>query len=129
MEQTLISQWDRNKENLRKSFEQDAPGSYDDIFKRLFETVLSDKLYQVEKITVIDDGDYQGTRIFVIPEAAYQPCGSDYLVGTVSYGSCSGCDTFYAIQGEGSSKKATKSQIDQYMTLALHFIQELKPLV
>lgn len=128
MEKKLVEQWDKNKEFLRSRFEARNPDSYDDIFKQLFEVVLTDEKYQTDKITVIDDGDYQGTRIFVIPKQTYQPSGYDYLVCEVGYGSCSGCDTYEAICSESYEDKPTEDQVTQFMTLALHMLQGTKPL-
>ena len=129
MNKELVSQWNKNKELLRASFEEKAPESYDDIFKRLFEVVLIDKKYSTDKITVIDDGDYQGTRIFIIPDDSYQPSESDYLVCAVSYGSCSGCDTFQSIMGDQwGEEKLSEEQVKDLMMLALHMVQGTKPL-
>lgn len=129
MIQELVAQWEQNKEKLRESFVRVAPSSYDDIFTRLFLEVLTDKKYETTQITTIDNGDHQGTRIFIIPEDTYQPCENDYLVCGVSYGSCSGCDTFEGIISDGSyGEKLTEGQLNDLMTLALHMVQSLKPL-
>lgn len=130
MEKELIDQWEKNKAALKQSFEAEGPSSYDDIFKRLFEVVFTDDKWQTDKITTIDDGHYQGTRIFIIPKDCYQPSETDYLVCSVGYGSCSGCDTYEAIASEqwDDEKPLTESQLSQYMSLALHMVQGTKPL-
>lgn len=76
-----------------------------------------------ELVHEIDDGDYQGTLVYVIGAEGYQP--SDYWVVKVEYGSCSGCDTLEAIRGY-SDEAPDEQQVNDYMTLCLHIIQNMK---
>jgi hypothetical protein len=121
----IIAQWNENKGKLEDHFRTGHPGSYKSIVESLFKMVISG--YDVERITVIDDGDYQGTQIFIIPENGYQPSVGDYIMTYSYYGSCSGCDTLQGIS-EYSSEAPTKEQVKDYMTLALHLVQKLRPL-
>lgn len=124
----IVQQWENNKEILREEFKKTCPASYREIVESLFKLVLTSKDYDVDKMTVIDDGDYQGTKIYIIPEKTYQPSESDYLMTAVSYGSCSGCDTLEAIKSDNYEDTPTEDQVNQFMTLALHIIQDIKPL-
>lgn len=94
---------------------------YGTIVKSLFTLVI--KGYDTERIHEIDDGDWQGNYIYLIPKDTYQPLGSDYLVTQVSYGSCSGCDTIEGIR-QYDSGLPNEEQIKEYMTLALHLVQQ-----
>lgn len=137
----FIKAWDKNKELLLKEFEKQSPDSYEDIVKRLVNTVINPYLIEhteleypmsaglrINDMTVIDDGDYQGTTIYVIPFDTYQPETSDYVFTNNYYGSCSGCDTFlgieedYDLYDENDKKAAAK----EFQTLALHLLQSFK---
>lgn len=104
MIEKFVKVWDDRNEDLRIKFSQERPESYDGIVKAVIQ-MLHDGLEGVwssdkpdpERIHVIDDGDYQGTRVYVIGACGYQP--SSYWSYLCYYGSCSGCDTFQAIQG------------------------------
>lgn len=114
------------QEQLLAKFKQKHPDKYGDIVKTVIEIICRDGKYDepdAARITTIDHGEYQGTLVFVIGAAGYQP--SDYWYVTVSYGSCSGCDTLEAIREYGD-EPPTDAQAKDYMTLALHIVQGLK---
>ena len=106
-----VKQWDENKGLLQKSFEDKLPESYEDIYKRLFQLVVTNpslsysKEWNWKTYKLIDDGDYQGHQIFVLASNVYQPSLWDYIFTDVAYGSCSGCDTFEWIEYSGKSKE------------------------
>lgn len=131
MIQEIIKQWDENKgklENYFKSTKQNEYSqSYLDIIKKIFELVLTEKQYQLDRITVVDDGDYQGTQIFLIPENTYQPSANEYIITHTYYGSCSGCDTLQGIGGY-SDEIPSENEVAEYMTLALHLVQKMSKL-
>ena len=78
------------------------------------------------RIHEIDDGDYQGTLLYVIAADCYQP--NDYWYVRVYYGSCSGCDTLMATRDMTSwdDPVPNQAQVEAYMTMALHIVQNLK---
>lgn len=120
----FVDAWDSRKQEVREKFEQKHPGSYEDIVQAVV-SILGGEYGAPDpaRITCIDHGHYQGTLLFVIGAEGYQP--DDYWYVKVNYGSCSGCDTLQAIC-EYSSVPPTDSQVDEYMTLALHIVQGLK---
>lgn len=125
----FVDRFTDKQNELRKVFAAGHPESYEDVVKAVV-SVLSDEneYYQnpdPDRIHVIDDGDYQGTLVFVIAETGYQP--SAYWATVVGYGSCSGCDTLQAIRGYEEELPDDK-QISDYMTLALHIVQNMKAL-
>jgi hypothetical protein len=130
----FVKQWDARKHLLEEWLKENQPSDYDDIYKKLFELVITEPLDKYadcwgwDRFTVIDDGHYQGNRIFILCNDRYQPDLTDYIFTEVDYGSCSGCDTFEHIRylAGWDSKKNTEEQVDQYMTLALHMVQETK---
>jgi len=125
----IISQWDKNKGKLEEYFKNTKQSEFSDsylsILKKIFELVLTDEEWQLDKITEVDDGDYQGTLLFIIPKDTYQPSVGDYLFTSVSYGSCSGCDTLQGI-GSYDDEIPNENQVAEYMTLALHLVQQMK---
>lgn len=131
MLQDIIKQWDTNKNKLEDYFrttrQEEYANEYLSIVKKIFELVLAEKSYQLDKITVVDDGDYQGTQIFLIPEDTYQPSADEYIITNTYYGSCSGCDTLQGIN-EYSYELPSESQVSEYMTLALHLVQKMSRL-
>lgn len=120
----FVAAWDSRKQEVREKFEQKHPDSYDDVVRAVV-SILGAGYGAPDptRITCIDHGEYQGTLLFVIGAEGYQP--SDYWYVKVYYGSCSGCDTLQSICGY-SSDPPTESQVDEYMTLALHIVQGLK---
>lgn len=129
----FVKQWDENKHLLEAWLKENKPSSYEDIYKKLFELVVTKPNgygdeWNWERFTTIDDGDYQGNMIFVLCSDQYQPYLDDYIFTEVSYDSCSCCDTFEHIQDLewGNNEKNTEEQVKQYMTLALHMVQETK---
>lgn len=99
--------------------------NYLTIVKKIFELVLTDEEYQINKITVVDDGSYHGTQIFLIPKKTYEPSVEDYLITHTYYGSCSGCDTLEGISCYDDGLPS-ESKISEYMLLALHLVQKMK---
>ncbi len=122
----FVDLWDKRKEDVRKMFEQGHPEDYMEIVKNVVSILKTDEYGSIdpERIHQIDDGDYQGTLLFVIAEDSYQP--SNYWYVKVEYGSCSGCDTLEGIRCYDWNDTPSKDQVDDYMTLALHIVQELK---
>lgn len=115
------------KDHLRKVFEEKHPSDYIDIVKTVVK-LLNENLSCYEKpdpdrIHEINDGDYQGTLVYIIGAQGYQP--SDYWATKVYYGSCSGCDTLEGIR-EYSEDKPSEQQVEDYLTLCLHLIQQMK---
>ena len=128
----IAKEWGNNKNNLEEYFKNNIQDkychSYLDILKKVFELVLIEEEYDLEKITQVDDGDYQGTLIFLIPKKTYQPSVDDYLITSVNYGSCSGCDTLQSIHEYDYERLPGEQEISSYMLLALHLIQKMKTL-
>jgi hypothetical protein len=123
---SFVKQWEAKKDTLRAKFAAAHPEDYAAIVKGVVELLDSDDYYESpdsERVHQIDDGDYQGTLVFVIGAKGYQP--SEYWYVKVGYGSCSGCDALENIRSY-SGVSPTQSQIDDYMTLALHILQGIK---
>lgn len=139
----FVKAWDKNNKLLLKDFEKQSPTCYKDIVEKLVKIVINPYLEEhteleypmddgldIDNMTVIDNGDYQGTTIYVIPFDTYQPETNDYVFTNNYYGSCSGCDTFEAIESdfnlwddEGADKKGAAKE---FHTLALHLLQSFK---
>jgi len=124
MIQEYIDKFQEIKPKLLKQFEENEPDSYKDILVQTIEMMFPDSDYNepnISELTVLDHGDYQGTQVFIMPESGYQP--NDYFVVKVSYGSCSGCDTYEAYSTYGDDPKRSAPEM---LTMALHMIQSLK---
>lgn len=127
MIESFIKSWYDRKHLVEEQFRKELPHSYEDIVKAVVPILkVDEKTYgedpDPERICEIDHGHYQGTLVYVIAEQGYQP--STYWAVTVSYGSCSGCDTLDGILSDYTLDE--DEQINQLMTLALHIVQELK---
>ena len=127
----IISRWDENNEKLKEYFkntkQSDYCQSYLSILKAIVKTILPDENISSE-IIEIDHGEYQGTLIFILHKEEYQPSESDYFITSVSYGSCSVCDTLQAISVYHDDMLPTEEQVGEYMSLALHMVQKMKSL-
>ena len=132
----FVPQFDANREEIKRKIREAKEPSYHDLFRFVVEAIsecVPDGCWREgldpERITRIDDGDYQGTLVFIVGEQGYQP--DRYYGTTVSYGSCSGCDTIQAIGGpeydwkEDSYGELSEEQIEDYFTLALHMFQRM----
>jgi hypothetical protein len=128
MIQKFIDKFMSSKDAIRAKYAEKHPDNYAELFRVVIEALNPDDSYgepDPKRITKIDHGEYQGTLLFVVAENAYKPHA--YWAAKVGYGSCSGCDTLQRIQAdcEEYGKPPTEKQLDAYMTLALHVVQNL----
>jgi hypothetical protein len=122
-----VKQWEERKHLLEQWLNKNEPVSYKHIYMMLFKLVITrsergELEWDWKRFKVLDNGDYQGNKIFILCSNVYQPELTDYIFTSVEYGSCSACDTFQWI--EMLEDKAER--VKQYMTLALHMVQETK---
>jgi len=122
-----VKQWEERKHLLEQWLNKNEPVSYKHIYMMLFKLVITrsergELEWDWKRFKVLDNGDYQGNKIFILCSNVYQPELNDYIFTSVAYGSCSGCDTFQAIQESEDKAERVKG----YMTLALHMVQETK---
>ena len=129
----LVDRYYKKKDELKQQFKDNLPDEYEEIFKKLIETITGDEYDDYcpdpNRITKIDHGDYQGTLLFVVAEKGYQP--HKFYFTTVSYGSCSACDTLQSVlddceYDDDFNKVITDKAVDGIMTLALHMLQRMK---
>jgi hypothetical protein len=130
------------EETLRAGIRSNPPKSYDDLVERLVATLANASKDEEDlwvgnpdpkRIHVIDDGHYQGTRLFIIGTEGYQP--DSYWSIYVNYGSCSGCDTFEAIEVRGVdtdystdpwTETVSDRAVQDFWTLMLHMVQSME---
>lgn len=123
-----------NQEVLREDFLKKHPKNYKEIVEKVFKLFYKDvadssiPIPDYSKIHEIDFGDFEGTSIYIIPEKRDPPESFWYV--KVSYGTCSGCDTFLGIKEEeyNENDTPTAKQAQGYLTLALHIVQNIKEL-
>lgn len=129
MIEQFIEAFDEHKPEIKEAFSSAHPDTYLDIVKTVVQFLPSDNDWSdgpdPERIVEIDHGDYQGTLLYVVGAKGYQP--SHYWYVKVDYGSCSGCDTLESIRSY-SGEPPTPEQINDYLTLALHIVQGIKPM-
>jgi hypothetical protein len=122
----FVDKFMSKKHELEAFFTEKHPSDYKELVTEVIK-LLHEEDYRdspdPNRITEIDDGDYQGTLVYVIAATGYQP--TDYWYVKVYYGSCSGCDTLERIREYDTDKPSSKQTAD-YMSLALHIIQNLK---
>jgi hypothetical protein len=131
MIEKFVKVWDAHKDEVEAEFKAAHPVGNSGIVEALVRMINRhvDEYGETpdpERIHRVDDGDYQGTLVFLIAATGYQPY--TYWAVKVSYGSCSGCDTFEAIRSDGSwsDEAPNEGQVKDYMTLALHILQAMK---
>ena len=120
MIQKFVNKFMVGKPHLRELFAQKHPENYESIVKNVAEIILPAKYTKVYTIDL--NNNYQGTLLFVIQ------CnigGEQFWAVRVDYGSCSGCDTLESIRNY-SKIVPNKTQINDYITLALQIVQQLK---
>ena len=128
--------WNKNQDKLREelsSRDDLNECGYVDLVKIAFDKIYNDENRTdsenlcTDKVHEIDDGDYQGTRIYLIPFDTYQPDPKDYLMTSVWYGSCTGCDVLLAAQEWGGGK-LTEQQVKDFMSICKDLIcNTIKP--
>ena len=131
----LKERWSKNEHKLRAAISANNSLNYCDyayLVKLAFDIIYNDAgdrypNLDTDNITVIDDGNYQGTLLFVIPFNTYQPTEGEYLMTSIGYGSCSGCDTLQSIQFLGD-EPPSEVELDSYMQLCRDIIcNTIKP--
>lgn len=117
---------DRIRSRLEKAHPEDYKALVQIVVEELSGVAIEYSQMNAKRIYLIDDGHYQGTLVYIIAEQHSQP--STYWYVRISYGSCSGCDTLKRIKGNDDlpDDPPTKEQVDRYVTLALHIVQQLK---
>lgn len=128
MIQPYVDKLIASKDALVAEFRKARPDSYDALVNRLVALLANEDDFDSPdptRVHIIDDGHYQGTRLYIIGSNDYQP--SRYWSIFVSYGSCSGCDTFEAIGGY-SDDEVTEEEASEYYTLMLHMVQSMRQL-
>lgn len=122
------------EEQLKAELLEKRPESYDALVERMVRAISDPEDYEYpdpKRITIIDHGDYQGTRLYVIGADGYQP--STYWLVCVSYGSCSGCDTFqanaesfYDDDDPAETARRREKEAQGNYTMMLHMVQSMK---
>ena len=122
----IVSQWDKNKEELRSILSKRTDLcdlAYIDLVKLTFEVIYNNGLHKYEddildldSIHEIGAGNYQGTLLYLIPFDSYHPNEYEYLMTYVGYGSCSGCDALLSIQNRYYGAPP-KQMVDDLMAL------------
>ena len=133
MDKDIIALWEQNKDKVKEYIHtnrQEEYSEYKDLVRLLVGVVINANRddyskYDSKNILVINDGDYQGTQLFLIHLDTYQPGASDYLITYIYYGSCSVCDTLQSISNYDYGLP-NEEQVNDYMTLCLHLIQNMK---
>lgn len=126
MIQKFVDRFIAKESSIKDSLRLKRPEDYDALVKIVVDSVADEGEYESpdsSRIHIIDDGDYQGTRLFIIGAGGYHP--STYWVIAVSYGSCSGCDSFQAARGWGDDP-ISEREVGDYWTMMLHMVQEMK---
>lgn len=118
----FVEQWDRKKDRLRQRIAERRPDEYKQLVELVAEIMDEGKTLDPTKVVEFWGSDYQGDALYVVrgKDNVYQ--GDYFYTVKVEYGSCSGCDTLQSILVDFEGDK----QLDGYMKLCLHIVQELK---
>lgn len=135
-----VEKWDKNRDLLKAHLEQDTKLNacgWKYLVELVVKYILNDGeavdrgtyysggQWNVDSIVEIDDGDYQGTLLYVIPMYTYQPNEGEYLMASVWYGSCSGCDALQAVQDWPLDKKPSSEQVEDFMKLCKDIVTSI----
>jgi len=127
----FIKRFDNKRNALKKEFSKKHMEDYQQLVKVVIEAITDDEREEPDpdKIHIIDDGEYEGTIVFIIASKEQTP--AKYWYVKISYGSCSFCDTLQTIHSLSNVNDPVpnKQQIKDYMTLALHIVQNLKEMI
>lgn len=132
MNQEIIKRWDMNNAALREYIaNNNQPGSYSALVKAVISQVLNNGVNDYweqfsEDFIKIDDGDYRGTLLFILHKNVDAPSVRHYYYCDIRYGSCSACDAFLSVREQSYDKTPTEKQVNGYMKLCLHIIQQIK---
>lgn len=113
-----VSQWEKNKENLRAAFENcDIYSDYNAFARLVIENIFPE--WKNYNVVIAKQGDYQGDVVFFISSNT-SGYGSmyDIFLAELSYGSCSVCDTLMRAA-------ESEERVDDFMRIALYFIQHM----
>lgn len=128
--------WFKNKEKLRAYFKQHNQKEYAETYRTLLEKLIQIMInpelkrpLDIERIEEIDHGKNQGEKIWIIPYKTYPPDIREYIWTHIEYGSCSECDTLKRIYDNKDDEYKLEQRIEDYMTLSLHLLQRMRPLL
>ena len=108
MNKKIVELWEKNKENLRRSFDENyIPYGYEGVMNSIQKIILKEEF---DLVDIEREGDYEGTYTFVISDKSDRKYKSD-----VFYGTCAACDMLTQVHKNEDVKGAMK--------LALHIIQ------
>lgn len=128
MEMEFVKQFEEHKSEVRdwiSNMKEHHSLRYSDLVENLFRICFEE--WNEINMVEIDHGHYQGTKLWFIPRDTYQPSYDDYVWTMNYYGSCCGCDTLQSIQGiSWDDEKPSEEQINDYMMLMLHLVQNIK---
>lgn len=119
----------KNKDELVMLFAENHPSDYKELVTNVLRVVHPDvdNGISLDEVHEICPKGHPGGLLYIFH--SHHECESRrYWYVKVDYGSCSACDTLLAIKGE-SYDTPLFSQIEQYMTLALHVVQGIKEMV
>lgn len=129
MEKKFVALWDKNKSKLESALREGLKEEYwyfdySQLMELVITNILNEGDYKFKIHTTLDTNDYQGEMAFIFgtEEISYI---EDLFITTVSYGSCSGCDTLQAALHCDEFDDVIKN----IMLLALHLIQDARPLI
>jgi hypothetical protein len=128
MIKTFTEAWVANRQTVRAKFEAAHPAGYAAIVRAVVEMLHAacdepDKP-DPERIHQINDGKVSGDIVFVIGSTGLTRLRYWYMM--ISYGSCDVCDTLRKIRSFEYGEKPNPRQLEDYMTLALHVVQDLR---
>lgn len=110
-----VDQWEKNKENLRKAFENcNIYSDHDDFARLVIENIFPE--WKNYELGLHYYNEYQGDVVFFISSG--DDSRHNLFLSWLFYGSCSVCD---ALQAAAESEE----RVDDFMSLALNFIQNM----
>ena len=121
MYQELIDRFHAAENELKDLFTRHHPSDYEELVGWVIKAISDDLSGpDHENIQQTRSGGYSGTLLFTIADKS-----DGFWYAKIDYGSCSACDTLEGIR-KYSDEPPTREQTADYMSLALHIVQQLK---
>jgi len=128
MLENFIKVFDQNCDNLVAQLAWETPvRHYSELVEKLVRLFDDDQYdspscYDIKCNTF---GDYTGVQVFLFGNNSCYP--TKFWTISVSYGSCSGCDTLQAINDATEYDEPVGIEVaKKYVTLMLHMLQSMK---
>lgn len=117
----FVEAWEKHNSEVRQEFAKKEPGVYSDVVAAVVAMLGRNSDDGPVKFQEVNLSDADSGELIYVMTSEY---AHSYWTVVVGYGTCSHCDSLSSAQTAGDEA----ARMADYMTLALHIIQRIKPL-